>query len=85
MNVDVNMDVDVNIPLGSLGNGNPLPLQILPEAVVQFGETSQLEIRHRLLVLLDLRWVAHITGGISGRHVGEGVRSPVAVETPEEL
>ena len=81
----MNVNVDANIPPGSLGNGNPLALQILPETVVQFSETSQLEIRHRLFVFLDLRWVAHVAGGISGRHVGEGVRSLVAVETPEEL
>ena len=73
----------VPIPVRSLGDRDTIALQILPQAVVQFGEAAQLEVGHRLLVLLDLRRVAHVAGGVSGRHRCDGVlRAGLRSERP---
>lgn len=57
--------------LGSVADGNPFPLEVLAQPVVQLGEPPQLQISHRLLVLLNLRRIANIAGGVL-RHCGGG-------------
>jgi hypothetical protein len=44
----------VCVPVRSLRDRDTVALQILSQAVVQFGQAAQLEVGHRLLVLLDL-------------------------------
>jgi hypothetical protein len=53
------------LPVRGLRDGDAVALQILPQAVVQFREAAELEVGHRLLVLLDLRWVADVARGVS--------------------
>lgn len=49
------------LPSGSLRDRNALTVQILPQTIVQLGETAQLEIGHRLLVLLLLRRISDVS------------------------
>ncbi len=55
-------------PFRGLANRNPLPVDILAQSGIQFGQSAQLEVRHALLVLLDLRRIADIAGHV-WRHV----------------
>lgn len=55
-------------PLGGLRDWYPLTLKILTESVVELCQPAELEVGHRLLVLLDLRRIANVTGGV-GRHI----------------
>lgn len=52
----------MRLPLGCLGDGDALAIQILPQAIVQFCETTELEVGHRLLVLLDGRGIQIVPG-----------------------
>ncbi len=56
-----------DIPLGCLRNRDAFSFQVFPKTSVQFSETAQFEIRHRLLILLHL--VGVFAGGVSGRHL----------------
>lgn len=71
-------------PVGCLGDGDPLALQVLAQTVVQLRQAPQLKVRHGLLVLLDLRRVAHVSRGVlrhvAGRMRGSGVASVARIE-----
>lgn len=56
--------------LGSLADGNPLPLKILTQPVVKLGQAAKLKVSHALLVLLNLRWVANVSGCVLGHFEG---------------
>lgn len=58
-------------PFAGLGDGDALPLEVLTQTVVEFGQAAQLQVGHGLLVLLDLGRVADVTGGVL-RHIGVG-------------
>jgi hypothetical protein len=75
----------LQIPLCGLRDGDSFAFQILSQAVVQFGETAQLEVGHRLLVLLDLRRVADVARGVSGRHVGGELRSRLLISAAKQF
>jgi len=84
---EVNRDAEarLQIPLCGLRDGDSFAFQILPQTVVQFGETAQLEVGHRLLVLLDLRWIADVARGVSGRHVGRELRSRLLISAARQF
>jgi len=57
------------LPFACLADGDTFSFQVLAEAVVELGKAAQLQVCHALLVLLDLGWVADITGSVL-RHGG---------------
>lgn len=59
-------------PLRSVANRDSFPLKVFAQAVVELGQSPQLQIGHRLLVLLNLRRVADIARGVL-RHRVEAV------------
>lgn len=76
MNCNVRWLIDSwkHSPLGRLRYWDSVALEIFAETIVQFCQTSQFQIRHRLLVLLHLvRVRCNITTGISLRHGVRGV------------
>lgn len=58
-----------NDAFACLADGDTFSFQVLAEAVVELGKAAQLQVCHALLVLLDLGWVADITGSVL-RHGG---------------
>lgn len=62
-----------SLPLGRLAHGDAFPLEVFAQAVVELGQSAELEVGHALLGLLDLRRVADIARRVGG-HVdgGEG-------------
>lgn len=60
--------------LGGLGDRYPFTLEILAQPAVQLGQTAQLEVGHRLLVLLNLRRVADISRSVLRHLVQSGMR-----------
>lgn len=61
-----------NLPLGSLGNRDSFSLKVFSQTAVKLRQASQLEISHGLLVLLDLRRIADVPGGVLRHDAGSG-------------
>ncbi len=52
-----------NVPHGSLGNLYARPLQIFSQSHVKLVQPTKLQIRHRLLLVLDIAASADLVGG----------------------
>lgn len=61
-----------NDALAGLADGNSFPLEILAQSAVELCQSTQLQICHALLVLLDLRRVADVSACVL-RHFGRQV------------
>jgi len=55
--------------LRRLAHGDTLALEILTQPGIEFGQTTELEVGHALLILLDRSRVADLAGSVL-RHLG---------------
>lgn len=61
--------LNASSPLRRLAHGDTLALEILTQPGIEFGQTTELEVGHALLILLDRSRVADLAGSVL-RHLG---------------